>query len=220
VEAAVLTALAKLPADRFGSAAEFIAALSGQGTATRRTALSKSRAAETSGRRAALLAAFGILAALAVWGWLRPSPVAQIATTKRVDLVLPDSAPIEFVGEAPVGVGQTALALTPDGRSLVYVGAGKSRPRLYVRPLDRFEATPLAGTEGAYSPFFSPDGKWIGFFADNQLKKLPSTGGPVSMLADGRIVHRCGLVGTGKHRLPDGIGARTCFRSQPTADAR
>jgi Tol biopolymer transport system component len=102
---------------------------------------------------------------------------------RRVDIVLPDSAPIEFVGEAPVGVGQTAMALSRDGRILVYVGGG-ARPRLYVRPLDRFEATPLAGTEGAYGPFLSPDGAWIGFFADNQLKKVPVGGGPVSILAD------------------------------------
>jgi eukaryotic-like serine/threonine-protein kinase len=184
VEAAVLTALAKLPADRFGSASEFITAITGDATPTRRTAVSRTRAAEPPNRRAALYAALAIVSVMAAWGWLGRSPVTQTAATRRVDLLLPDSAPIEFIGEAPVGVGQTALALSIDGRSLVYVAGSKPRPRLYVRSLDRFEATPLPGTEGAYAPFFSPDGKWIGFFADNQLKKLPSSGGPVSVVAD------------------------------------
>ncbi|HXI20266.1 MAG TPA: hypothetical protein VNH46_04235, partial [Gemmatimonadales bacterium] len=116
--------------------------------------------------------------------WLRPGRGDAVPETRRVDLVLPDSAPIEFVGEATVGVGQTALAISPDGRSLVYVAGGAARPRLYVRPLDRFEVTPLAGTEGAFSPFYSPDGRWIGFFADNQLKKVPASGGPVTTLAE------------------------------------
>jgi hypothetical protein len=102
----------------------------------------------------------------------------------RLDLALPDSAPIEFIGEAPVGVGQTALALTPDGRTLAYVGGGAGRPRLYVRRLDRFEAVPLAGTEGAFAPFLSPDGTWIGFFADSRLKKVSVNGGPVTAIAD------------------------------------
>ena len=73
------------------------------------------------------------------------------------------------------------------GAPCVYVGGGSRRPRLYVRPLDRFEATPLAGTEGAFAPFFSPDGAWIGFFADQQLKKVPANGGPVTVLADATL---------------------------------
>ena len=184
VEDAVLVALSKLPADRFGSAADFSEALKGGGT-TRTLTRSQRIVRPVSHRRWLPLAAVALpLAALAAWGWLRPAGRGANADPRSVDIVLPDSAPIEFVGEAPIGVGQTAMALSRDGRILVYVGGGAARPRLYVRPLDRFEATPLAGTEGAYGPFFSPDGAWIGFFADNQLKKVPVGGGPVSILAD------------------------------------
>src|SRR5262249_49649562 len=49
--------------------------------------------------------------------------------------------------------------------------------RIYLRPLDRDEATPLEGTDGAEGPFFSPDGEWIGFYADNKLEKVSVHGG-------------------------------------------
>ena len=55
---------------------------------------------------------------------------------------------------------------------------------MHVRRLDQLAATPLNGTEGASSPFFSPDGKWVAFFADLKLKKVPVTGGAVVSLAD------------------------------------
>jgi len=93
-----------------------------------------------------------------------------------------------------------ALALSPDGRRLVYVTTRSSRTQIHLRPLDRFEATPIPGTEGAVGPFFSPDGEQIGFLAGGKLKKLALSGGsPTALLdvgdfrgaswgADGRIV--------------------------------
>ena len=62
---------------------------------------------------------------------------------------------------------------TRDGRRL-----------LYVRSRDRIEARPIPGSEGAYSPFFSPDGQWLGFFAEGKLKKVPVAGGSAIVLAD------------------------------------
>jgi Tol biopolymer transport system component len=54
--------------------------------------------------------------------------------------------------------------------------------QLYLRPMDRFEARPMPGTEGAYNPFFSPDGRWIGFFTGNVMKKVSVFGGvPVAL---------------------------------------
>ena len=58
------------------------------------------------------------------------------------------------------------------------------RRQLFVRTRDRIEPRPVAGTEGASSPFFSPDGQWIGFFADGKLKKVPTEGGVATTLAD------------------------------------
>jgi Tol biopolymer transport system component/tRNA A-37 threonylcarbamoyl transferase component Bud32 len=183
VEDAVLTALAKLPADRYASAAEFAAALEGTGTGPRRATGTRRTARATVARFAWPVAAAAALA-LAAWGWLRPHGIARAEDTTRAELVLPDSAPVEFIGEATIGVGQTAIAISNDGRTLAYVGGGGNRPRMYVRPLDRFEVTPLAGTGGAFHPFFSPDGAWIGFFADNQLRKVATSGGPVTTLAE------------------------------------
>ena len=64
----------------------------------------------------------------------------------------------------------------------MYTAQGDSGRRLYLRPIDAFEATPIRGTEGARSPFFSPDGEWIGFFAEGQLKKVNISGGPTVTL--------------------------------------
>src|SRR5262249_33201025 len=76
--------------------------------------------------------------------------------------------------------GQGAAAvLSPDGSSLAFVAQpsdGGPR-RIYVRRLDELRAAPISGTDGALNPFFSPDGKWIGYFADGKLKKVPTTGG-------------------------------------------
>ena len=185
VEDAVLAGLAKLPADRFASAAEFAEALNG-GHSTRAMPRGQrtERMASGPGRRIAVAAVMLGLAGLAAWGWLRPRATPGAGNAAKVDIVLPDSALVEFIGEATAGVGQTAIAVSPDGKTLAYVGGSGGRSRIFVRPLDGYEVTPLAGTEGAFHPFFSPDGAWIGFFADNQLRKVATTGGPVTTLAD------------------------------------
>jgi serine/threonine-protein kinase len=58
---------------------------------------------------------------------------------------------------------------------------------LFVRDLDAPEATLLSGTEGARSPFFSPDGRWIGFFSQGKLKKVLAAGGGLQTVADASI---------------------------------
>jgi serine/threonine protein kinase/Tol biopolymer transport system component len=87
------------------------------------------------------------------------------------------------------GPTRTAMALSPDGRSVIYCampantesGAGS---QLYLRSLDRLEARPIAGTEGGAFPFISPDGNWVGFYADGKLMKVPIAGGmPVPLCA-------------------------------------
>jgi serine/threonine-protein kinase len=183
---AVRTALARLPADRFASANEFAEALKGK-TADRDVSLLSrpAPAVRPSNRLAAVLAgALLLTGAIALWGWFRPHPGSVQSASLYLDVVLPDSAPLEFIGEAPVGVGQTAIALAPDGTTLAFVAGRTGRSLLYVRALDHDESIPLPGTDGAFAPFFSPDGAWIGFFADNQLKKVPTRGGPVATLAD------------------------------------
>jgi serine/threonine-protein kinase len=78
------------------------------------------------------------------------------------------------------------LALSPDGRTLVYVGPRVGRAQLFVRRLDREEIRPIPGTEGASwgAPFFSPDSLWVGFFAEQKLKKVALAGGSPITLCD------------------------------------
>src|SRR6185503_14827652 len=78
------------------------------------------------------------------------------------------------------------LAVSPDGRYLVMRASGQSGTQLWVRALDSLQAQPLAGTEDANYPFWSPDSRWIGFFADQKLKKIPITGGPAQTLCGAR----------------------------------
>jgi serine/threonine protein kinase/Tol biopolymer transport system component len=78
----------------------------------------------------------------------------------------------------------SAVALSPDGRLLSFTGRSGAKTQLYLRPLDQFEATPLPGTDGASNPFFSPDGRWIGFFANEKLKKVSIDGGAPVTVAD------------------------------------
>ena len=76
------------------------------------------------------------------------------------------------------GLSRTTIALSPDGKLLVFSAGDTEGSRLYRRSLDDFDAVPIDGTEGASAPLFSPNGEWIGFWADGSLKKVPVAGGP------------------------------------------
>ena len=77
------------------------------------------------------------------------------------------------------------FAISPDGTRLAFVARGADgRTLLWVRPLDGLTAQPLAGTEGAMNPFWSPDGRFLGFNADARLKKINVSGGPPLTLVD------------------------------------
>jgi len=83
-----------------------------------------------------------------------------------------------FVVQAPLPASMVtgAFDVSPDGSAIVYVGVdrtgGRNATRLFLRRLDQFDATPLAGTGGADSPFFSPDSEWVGFVAGDKLHKI------------------------------------------------
>jgi Tol biopolymer transport system component len=82
------------------------------------------------------------------------------------------------------GNGSSTI-LSPDGTRLAVVASGADQKyRLYVRSLDQLRAAALSGTEAADGPFFSPDGQWIGFFADGKLKKISVQGGAAVTLCD------------------------------------
>ena len=74
--------------------------------------------------------------------------------------------------------------ISPDGTEIAYLASDGKTTRIFLRLMDRLEASPLAGTQGALSPFFSPDGQWIGFFADGKLKKASIHGGEPVVLCE------------------------------------
>jgi Tol biopolymer transport system component len=78
-----------------------------------------------------------------------------------------------------------SAVLSPEGTRLALLASGSDqKPRIYVRSLDQLQTTSLSGTENASNPFFSPDGQWIGFFADGKLKKISVQGGAAVTLCD------------------------------------
>ena len=179
IEDAVMIALAKLPADRFATAAEFATALTTHVSGfTREHAVERAgtgrRIADATARRLVMgLGALSlILLATSLWGWLRPTPQKQ-----TVRYVLP------FDSSQALNGSVSRIALSPDGKTLVFVGGTEAR--LYVRHRDELNATPLSGTDGARAPFFSPDGKTIGYStADYALKMVSLQGGAPITIAD------------------------------------
>jgi serine/threonine-protein kinase len=186
IEAAVLTALEKLPADRFGSAAEFAEALAGRGTgAVARTAATAARtAAEPKAKlrldsvKIGLFAALAVAAGLAAWGWLRAGPAP---TVNRFSVFLPPDQALNTV----TGSGNR-VAISPDGLRLVYVGPGPNNSgRLWIRDHDKLTSIAISGTDGAGSPFFSPDGRSVGYIiSGTKLRTVPLDGGPTQSLSD------------------------------------
>jgi len=180
VEAAIRRALEKLPADRFQSAAEFSTALGDQRYVSRITVTTVAQGASPRGGRRwaapAGLGAVAILAALAVWGWLRPAAALPVA---RFSVRVPESQAI-----ATNRVG-SVLALSADGQNLVYVGQVGGDVQLWSRQFDQLEATPIPGTTGAFMPSLSPDGQSVAFaVAGPQLRVASLTGGPPITLLD------------------------------------
>jgi Tol biopolymer transport system component len=120
----------------------------------------------------------GLVLALTITGGLLwRSGRAEPSEILRLSASLPPERAFNLAGH-PV------LAISRDGATLALVASAKGIAQLYVRPLREFDPRLLPGTEGASAPFFSPDGAWIGFFADGKLKKVPAAGGPVITLAD------------------------------------
>lgn len=109
--------------------------------------------------------------AAGAWAWLRrpeppPRPVVRFA--------------LQFPGATVMtgGVAGSTIALSPEGDRLVYLGAREPGRQLFLRAMDQLESVPIPHTRGAYLPFFSPDGEWLGFVAEGRIRKVPLDGGP------------------------------------------
>jgi serine/threonine-protein kinase len=182
VEAAVLRALEKLPADRWPSAAAFAAALAapasaGATGATREISPPASRAWPRSARVAfaALGAACAAAVALAGRGWLRRSPTTG-------------AEPVRFTVELPAGVAldniYAPLTITRDGRSLVFRAVVNDTVRLVRRDLDRLDVVPIPGTEEGGFPTVSPDGRWLAFSSQGSRAPGPAGRRPATPVPD------------------------------------
>ncbi len=185
VEAAVLRALAKLPADRFATAAAFADALGAPGAiATLAVTAPRAHAART--HRAAGIGSLVVIGAAAL--------VTGIVAGRVTKGTQHSAAP---VGRFAIATGSDhrltaapsgTVALSPDGASLVYASQ-----QLYLRRMDELTASPVPGTEGGLSPFFSPDGRWITYFAGTSLKKVALGGGAPVAIQTGSLAVRAAI---------------------------
>jgi serine/threonine-protein kinase len=179
VEAAVVTALSKLPADRFATAALFAEALSRPGATTVVTPATRLRAGASRPAgplgRALAWAPWALAlgaAGAALWAWRGRAPRSEASWQY-----------ITFGGGLVPTVGAPSLALSPDGASLV-VRDNAQNGTLWLKRRSELEAVRIPGTERASRPGFSPDGQWILFFADGRLKKIRPGEGSAVTLAD------------------------------------
>ena len=157
---------------------------------------------------------------IAIWSVVRTTPSPASAVSRTV-VTLPHDQQLVTLG------GTYPMALSPDGERLAYVALVDGERRLFVRALDQFDARPIPRTDGARFPFFSPDGQWVGFFAEGKLYRvavqegrplaicdaMPRRGGAASWGPDDYIYfgpsERPGL-----HRVPAAGGTPEVMSSQ------
>jgi serine/threonine-protein kinase len=137
--------------------------------------------------RRALWASAGLIGGLAIGVavWNRPMPMpavthAQITVAPAAELNAGGVNPVVL----PAGGSRTALAWSPDGRTLAFIGLTDGVRQVYLRDLASEAARPLAGTEGAGALAFSPDGSEIAFAADRVLRRVKIAGGPAAKICD------------------------------------
>ena len=132
--------------------------------------------------------AVAVISTIVVWN-LKPSPSTR--PVSRFTITLPPGQQLGGLDDGP------AVALSPDGIHLAYVARQGGTQQLYLRAMDSLEARAAPGTEGAVSPFFSPDGQWLGFFAGGKMKKVSVSGGAAVTLGDAPRPHGANWGGQG-----------------------
>jgi serine/threonine-protein kinase len=155
----VLTALAKLPADRFASAGEFAAALANPAATMPRAGVPPALARDRRGWLITAAVGAAALVAGLMLGGRRASDSGSVRATDMVhaSFALGDSAAVR-------AIGNLRLAISPNGRRIVYVGVDGASSSLWLREFDQRVPRRLQDTKDAFAPFFSPDGESIGFF--------------------------------------------------------
>jgi eukaryotic-like serine/threonine-protein kinase len=134
---------------------------------------------------AAVAIGLGAVAAAVVVTRVSRAPARDVA--RSIVTTLPAEHLLAFPTDQTTNEGRpsrTSMAWSPDGQSVAFSAVLGGRQQLFVRALNQLEATPIAGTDGASNPFFSPDGKWIGFSAQRALRKVAVSGGPPTIICE------------------------------------
>ncbi len=213
VEAAVARALEKIPADRFASAHEFADALNNPSFALSSTSAMPARHGDSGRFKALFYGAAGVAVlflAIAIWGWMRPAPPKAVS---RYRLALDSTESM-----APGGAYWGRLALSSDGSRLAYLGGPLAQ--VLVRQRNQLHAAAIPGTEGANTPFFSPDGQHIGFVSGGtHLRIVSLNGGPPITVTDSLIGVAGDSWGPDGFIYADGLGSLSLVRVEAKAGA-
>jgi Tol biopolymer transport system component/predicted Ser/Thr protein kinase len=131
--------------------------------------------------RGIVLASLLIVAAAAGAYWL-----ARSSSRGRGESDIPLEASITLPPDLALDFNNGAVAISPDGKAVILEGqlAGDRQSQLWLRPMGQSEIQPIPGTTGASYPFWAPDSRSIGFFADQKLKRVSVAGGPVQTICD------------------------------------
>jgi serine/threonine-protein kinase len=177
---AIRRCLAKDPDDRWQNSRDLAGELKWIAEGSSQSASPVSRAPRGKLREILLgsLAATFALAAIALGMLLWREHSVKDDRVVRFDISPPERGSIRLPSYLP------NLAISPDGTQIVYHVFEPAGGRLYVRNIGSLAGQPIPGTEGALDPFFSPDGRWLAFFASKELKRLSLAGGDASELAD------------------------------------
>ena len=186
LEAAVLTALEKLPADRFATAAEFAGEIAGDmpGRATSHVSRRRAIRRDPWRRISAGLAVITLaLAIIAGWALFRGGRTSEIVTA--YDAALPDTAIMTFSGasaQSAYGIGVTNISVSSDGRFAVYPAVRGDSTVLWYRNLRDASGGPIDGTAGGAVARISPDGSRVAFMVGDRVMVVPFSGGTPKQL--------------------------------------
>jgi Tol biopolymer transport system component len=181
VAEAVHTAMQKLPADRFDSAAEFARSLQDPGFhATAAIPIEQpDRSARNRTRVIVLLGGLAVgLGVLAAWGWLRPQVPRAPRVAWQLPVPIPDSAPVT-----------SAFSLSDaDGGFLVYGGGRPGNRRIWLLRANARAPTSILGTDEGLNPSISPDGRRIAFHTSGRIFQVPIEGGQPTLVTDSVLI--------------------------------
>jgi eukaryotic-like serine/threonine-protein kinase len=178
----VAACLAKDPADRWQNTADLVRSL-------KWIAAENHSATSAPGKRRVLSFLWPLATAASVAAVLAMLVLVHFESNNTADdrvvtRTVIDVTPADILGARDGGrPARTQIAVSPDGRLLVFSGRAHGKMQLYLRQLDRLHAEAIAGTEEAVGPFFSPDGHWLGFYVSGELRRVPVAGGAAVSIA-------------------------------------